>query len=233
MALSRGGSFTLAFVAFLAVFREGAETALFFQALISGTSGTLMPVVAGIGTGVVTLAVVFSLFYRFGVRIPLRPFFAAFPKDAHPMAILSSVVCALSTYYAHDDETSPEGFRLSMYRLMGKLPTIASYGYKKLMGLPFNYPQNALGFTQNFLQQMFAVPAEPYEVDPVVARALDVLFILHADHEQNCSTSTVRLVGSSQANLFVSISAGEEYTCGIRPNRRSECWGRRARPSQD
>jgi citrate synthase len=95
-----------------------------------------------------------------------------------------------------------------MYRLMGKLPTIASYGYKKLMGLPFNYPKNSLGFTQNFLQQMFSVPAEPYEVDPVVARALDVLFILHADHEQNCSTSTVRLVGSSQANLFVSISAG-------------------------
>jgi citrate synthase len=138
----------------------------------------------------------------------LRQFFGAFPKDAHPMAILSSVVCALSTYYHHDDETSPEGFALSMYRLMGKLPTIAACAYKKLMGQPFNYPDNSLGYTENFLKQMFAVPAEPYQVDPVVARALDVLFILHADHEQNCSTSTVRLVGSSQANLFVSISAG-------------------------
>ena len=138
----------------------------------------------------------------------LRHFFSAFPKDAHPMAILSSVVCALSTFYPHSDEMTTEAFSLSMYRLMGKLPTIASYAYKKLMGQPFNYPDNSLGYTENFLKLMFAVPAERYEVDPVVARALDVLFILHADHEQNCSTSTVRLVGSSQANLFVSISAG-------------------------
>ena len=138
----------------------------------------------------------------------LRQFFAAFPQDAHPMAMLSSVVCALSTFYEHKDETSPEGFAQSMYRLLGKLPSIAAYSYKKLLGQPFVYPDNRLGYCENFLRMMFSVPAEAYEADPVVARALNVLLILHADHEQNCSTSTVRLVGSSQANLFVSISAG-------------------------
>jgi len=138
----------------------------------------------------------------------MRQFFSAFPKDAHPMAILSSVVCALSTFYQQSDESTESGFRLSMYRLLGKLPTIAAFAYKRSIGQPFIYPDNSLEYCENFLNQMFAVPAEPYKNSPEVASALDTLFILHADHEQNCSTSTVRLVGSSQANLFASISAG-------------------------
>jgi citrate synthase len=138
----------------------------------------------------------------------MRAFFDAFPKDAHPMAILSSAVCALSTYYQQNDENSEEGIRLSMYRLMGKLPTIAAWAYRKSIGQPFVYPNNALEYCANYLNMMFAVPSEPYHVHPDVAKALDVLYILHADHEQNCSTSTVRMVGSSKANLFASISAG-------------------------
>jgi citrate synthase len=138
----------------------------------------------------------------------MRAFFDAFPKDAHPMAILSSAVCALSTYYQANDESSEEGMRLAMYRLMGKLPTIAAWAYKKSTGQPFVYPTNSLSYCANYLNMMFAVPAEPYHVHPDIAKALDVLFILHADHEQNCSTSTVRMVGSSKANLFASIAAG-------------------------
>lgn len=149
-----------------------------------------------------------SITYHTMLHEDMRQFFAAFPKDAHPMAILSSVVCALSTYYEHDDETSDEGFNLSAARLMGKLPTIAAYAYKKTVGQPFVYPDNSLEYGENFIHQLFSLPTESYTVPPEVVRALDVLLILHADHEQNCSTSTVRLVGSSQANLFASISAG-------------------------
>jgi len=138
----------------------------------------------------------------------MRHFFNAFPKDAHPMAVLSSAVCALSTYYQQADESTDEGLDLSMFRLMGKLPTIAAWSHKKAHGQPFTYPDNSLGYCENFLKMMFSVPAEKFEPHPDISKALDVLFILHADHEQNCSTSTVRMVGSSQANLFASVSAG-------------------------
>ncbi|OIV37503.1 citrate (Si)-synthase [Mangrovactinospora gilvigrisea] len=139
----------------------------------------------------------------------VKRFYDGFPKDAHPMAMLSSVVSALSTFY--QDSHNPFDDRqvnLSTIRLLAKLPTIAAYAHKKALGQPFLYPDNNLGLVENFLRMTFAVPPEDYDVDPVVADALDKLFILHADHEQNCSTSTVRLVGSSQANLFASISAG-------------------------
>src|SRR5512143_4155421 len=139
----------------------------------------------------------------------LRRFFDGFPRDAHPMAVLSSAVSALSTFYQDSpDPFDPEHVELSTARLIAKLPTIASYAYKKSIGQPFLYPDNTLGYVENFLRMTFGVPAAAYEVDPVVARVLDLLFILHADHEQNCSTSTVRLVGSSHANLFASVSAG-------------------------
>ena len=138
-----------------------------------------------------------------------RRFFDGFPRDAHPMAVLSSAVSALSTFYQDSlDPFDPEHVEISTVRLLAKLPTIAAYAYKKSIGQPFLYPDNALGPTENFLRMTFGVPAESYEVDPAIARALDVLFILHGDHEQNCSTSTVRMVGSSHANLFASVSAG-------------------------
>ncbi|MDQ1741985.1 MAG: citrate synthase, partial [Pseudonocardiales bacterium] len=139
----------------------------------------------------------------------LKRFFDGFPRDAHPMPVLSSAVSALSTFYQDSlDPFNPEQVDLSTIRLLAKLPTIAAYAYKKSVGQPFLYPDNSLGLVENFLRMTFGFPAEPYEVDPAVVRALDLLFILHADHEQNCSTSTVRLVGSSEANLFASISAG-------------------------
>ncbi|HEY4570941.1 MAG TPA: citrate synthase, partial [Kribbella sp.] len=139
----------------------------------------------------------------------MKRFFDGFPSDAHPMPVLSSAVSALSTFYqAFLDPSDTEDFELSAYRLLAKLPTIAAYAYKKSVGQPFLYPDNSLGLVENFLRMTFGFPAEPYDVDPAIARALDRLFILHADHEQNCSTSTVRLVGSSQANLFASVSAG-------------------------
>jgi citrate synthase len=125
------------------------------------------------------------------------------------MPVLSSAVSALSTFY--QDTLYPfddEKVEISTVRLMAKLPTIAAYAYKKSIGQPFLYPDNSLGYVENFLRMTFGVPAEQYEADPAVVKALDMLFILHADHEQNCSTSTVRLVGSSQANLFASVSAG-------------------------
>jgi citrate synthase len=139
----------------------------------------------------------------------MRRFFDGFPRDAHPMAVLSSAVSALSTFY--QDSLNPfdqEQVEISTIRLLAKVPTIASYAYKKAIGQPMLYPDNSLGYVENFLRMTFGVPATPYEVDPVAARVLDMLFVLHADHEQNCSTSTVRLVGSSQANLFASVSAG-------------------------
>jgi len=139
----------------------------------------------------------------------LKRFFDGFPRDAHPMPVLSSAVSALSTFYQDSlDPFDEEAVELSTIRLLAKVPTIAAYAYKKSMGQPFLYPDNSLGAVENFLRMTFGFPAEPYEVDQELTRALDVLFILHADHEQNCSTSTVRMVGSSQANLFASISAG-------------------------
>ncbi|MBM7076542.1 MULTISPECIES: citrate synthase [Micromonospora] len=139
----------------------------------------------------------------------MRRFFDGFPRDAHPMAVLSSAVSAISTFYQDSlDPFDSEHVEMSTVRLMAKVPTIASYAYKKSIGQPLLYPDNSLGYVDNFLRMTFGVPAEPYEVDPVVARVLDMLFVLHADHEQNCSTSTVRLVGSSNANLFASVSAG-------------------------
>jgi citrate synthase len=139
----------------------------------------------------------------------LKAFFGGFPRDAHPMPVLSSAVSALSTFY--QDSLNPfdePNVELSTIRLLAKVPTLAAYAYKKSIGQPFLYPDNSIGLVENFLRMTFGLPAEPYDVDPEVAKALDLLFILHADHEQNCSTSTVRLVGSSEANLFASISAG-------------------------
>ena len=139
----------------------------------------------------------------------MRSFYNGFPRDAHPMAILSSVVGALSTFYQDSlDVHNPDQVMMSIYRLMAKLPTIAAYSFKKHTGQPFVYPQNSLGYCENFLRMMFAVPSEPYEPDPDFVSALNLLLVVHADHEQNCSTSTVRMVGSSNANLFASISAG-------------------------
>ena len=139
----------------------------------------------------------------------MRSFYNGFPRDAHPMAILSSVVSALSTFYQDSlDPHDPEEVEISIHRLIAKLPTIAAYSYKKSFGQPFIYPHNSLNYCENFLRMMFAVPTEPYEPDPDFVQALNLLLIVHADHEQNCSTSTVRMVGSSDANLFASISAG-------------------------
>ena len=139
----------------------------------------------------------------------LKAFFGGFPRDAHPMPVLSSAVSALSTFYQDSlDPFDKEQVEISTVRLMAKLPTIAAYAYKKSVGQPFLYPDNSLSLTENFLRMTFGFPAEPYDLDPDMVKALDLLLVLHADHEQNCSTSTVRLVGSSQANLFASISAG-------------------------
>jgi citrate synthase len=139
----------------------------------------------------------------------LKRFFDGFPRDAHPMPVLSSAVSALSTFYQDSlDPFDHDQVEISTVRLLAKLPTIAAYAYKKSIGQPFLYPDNSLSLIHNFLRMTFGLPVAPYEVDPVVADALDLLFLLHADHEQNCSTSTVRLVGSTHANLFASVSAG-------------------------
>jgi citrate synthase len=135
-----------------------------------------------------------------------RRFFAALPKDAHPMPVCAAAVGALATFYQQPE--SEDLIRETIVRLIAKMPTIAAYSYKHSIGQPFVYPRNDLDYTTNFLHMMFANPCEEYRVDPVVAKAVDLLLILHADHEQNCSTSTVRLVGSSMANLYASISAG-------------------------
>ena len=139
----------------------------------------------------------------------MRRFFEAFPRQAHPMAVLSSGVSAISTFYQDSlDPFDSSHVEMSTIRLLAKLPTIASYAHKKSVGQPFLYPDNSLDYVPNFLRMTFGVPSVEYQVDPVVAKALDMLFVLHADHEQNCSTSTVRLVGSANANLFASVSAG-------------------------
>jgi citrate synthase len=136
----------------------------------------------------------------------MKKFFEGYPPTAHPMAILSSMVASLSTYYPHANLN--ENVDLNIIRLLAKATTIAAFSFKKSVGQPFIYPRNDLSYTANFLHMMFAVPAEPYKVSPVVDRALTMLLILHADHEQNCSTSTVRMVGSSEANLYAAVAAG-------------------------
>jgi len=139
----------------------------------------------------------------------MRRFFGGFPRDAHPMPVLSSAVSALSTFYQDSlDPFDPYQVEVSTIRLLAKMPTLAAYAHKKTVGQPFVYPDNSLSYVQNLMKMTFGVPAEEYIVDETVVKALDMLFILHADHEQNCSTSTVRMVGSSQANLFASVSAG-------------------------
>ncbi len=137
----------------------------------------------------------------------MKHFFDGYPAAAHPMAILSSMVCSLSAYYPESKNVF-DNFDMQVPRLLSKLRTIAAFSYKKSIGHPVIYPQNHLSYCANFLQMMFGVPAEPYEMDDDMVRALNILLILHADHEQNCSTSTVRLVGSSQANMYASVSAG-------------------------
>ncbi|TMB57583.1 MAG: citrate synthase [Chloroflexi bacterium] len=145
----------------------------------------------------------------------MRRFFDSFPKNAHPMAVLSAGASALSTFYQDSqDPFNAQHVEISIHRLLAKMPTIAAWAYKKSIGQPYVYPLNHLGYAANFLNMMFSVPAEPYEVDPIVAEALDLLLVLHADHEQNCSTSTVRMVGSSHANLFASVSAGLDALWG-------------------
>ncbi len=133
-------------------------------------------------------------------------FFDGLPKDAHPMPVCSAAVGALATFYQQPE--TDQSIRDTVTRLIAKMPTIAAHSYKHSIGQPFMYPQNRLNYCSNFLHMMFATPCEPYDVDPVLARAVDLLLILHADHEQNCSTSAVRVVGSSRANLFASIAAG-------------------------
>ena len=138
----------------------------------------------------------------------LKHMYSALPKDAHPMAACSTMVGALSTFYPDSlDPREPRQVEISAHRLIAKLPTLAAYAYKHSVGQPFLYPLNELDYVGNFLRMMFGNPCEDFEVDPVVRNALDLLFILHADHEQNCSTSTTRLVGSSMVNLFGTISA--------------------------
>lgn len=146
-----------------------------------------------------------KLTYHSMIHEDMKKFFEGFPPTAHPMAILSSMVSSLSTYYTDDPKSGPDQ---NIVRLLAKLKTIAAYAYKKSIGQPMIYPRNELSYVANFLHMLFAVPAEPYSVPKILEDALNALLILHADHEQNCSTSTVRLVGSSQANLYASISAG-------------------------
>ena len=146
-----------------------------------------------------------------------RLFFRALPKDAHPMAACSAMVSALATFYPDSlDPRRPYDVELSIHRLLAKLPTLAAYAYKHSIGQPFMYPDNKLSYVGNFLRMMFATPCDDFVVDPVVEKAVDLLLILHADHEQNCSTSTVRLVGSSHANMFAAISAGINALWGPR-----------------
>lgn len=143
------------------------------------------------------------------VNEDMRRIFNGFPVNAHPMGVMSSLISAMSGFYPDSyDEKAPDRTETHIIRLLAKFPTLATWCFKKSHGHPINYPKNSLDYCSNFLQMMFSLPVEEYHVDPVVAAALNKLLILHADHEQNCSTSTVRLVGSSKANLYSSISAG-------------------------
>ena len=142
------------------------------------------------------------------VHESIKRFYDGFPINSHPMAVCSAVVGSLATFYQNElSVRDDQEVEIAIHRLLAKLPTIAAYSYKKSIGQPLPYPDNSLDYSTNFLKMMFATPCEEYEVDPVIAKALEVLLILHADHEQNCSTSSVRLVGSSMCNLFASISA--------------------------
>jgi citrate synthase len=154
--------------------------------------------------------------YHTMVHEQIHNFYRGFRRDAHPMAIMCGVVAALSAFY-HDslDIWDPRQREISAYRLIAKIPTLAAMSYKYSLGQPFMYPRNDLNFAENFLYMCFAVPAEPYKINPVVANAMDKIFILHADHEQNASTSTVRLAGSSQANPFACVAAGIASLWGV------------------
>lgn len=148
----------------------------------------------------------YQVTHRTMLHEAMKKFFEGFPPTAHPMSVLSAMVSSLAAYYpTNGDATTLD---LNFIRLIAKLPTIAAFSYKKSIGQPFIYPNNSLDYSTNFLRMMFATPAEDYEVDPLLAETLDLLMILHADHEQNCSTSTVRMVASSGADLFASMSAG-------------------------
>jgi citrate synthase len=158
-----------------------------------------------------------SIRYHTMLHEDFKRFYGALPKDAHPMAACSAAVAALATFYPDSlDPRDPRQVEVSVHRLIAKMPTIAAYAFKHSIGQPFMYPDNRLSYVGNFLHLMFATPCEAYHVDPAVAKAIDLLLILHADHEQNCSTSTVRLVGSSMANLFAAISAGINALWGPR-----------------
>jgi len=146
-----------------------------------------------------------QLTYHSMIHEDMKKFFEGFPPGAHPMAILSAMVASLSTYYPGTEDDHSD---VNIVRLLAKVRTIAAYAYKKSIGQPTIYPKNDLSYCANFLHMMFAVPAEEYKVNPILVKALNMLLILHADHEQNCSTSTVRIVASSKANIFASISAG-------------------------
>ena len=148
--------------------------------------------------------------YHTLVHEDIKTILDGFPSNAHPMGVLSSLVTTLTAFYPEslDPNRSADKVNLSIIRILAKMPTFAAWAYKNEVGHPVNYPDNNLDYCSNFLKMMFALPAAQYEVDPVIANALDKLLILHADHEQNCSTSTVRVVGSSQASLYASISAG-------------------------
>ena len=144
------------------------------------------------------------------VHEDIKKILDGFPSNSHPMGVLSSLICSLTAFYPEslDPNRNEVEVNLSIVRLIAKIPTFAAWAFKNKVGHPVNYPDNSLDYCSNFLKMMFALPAERYDADPVVAKALDQLLILHADHEQNCSTSTVRIVGSSQASIYASISAG-------------------------
>lgn len=150
------------------------------------------------------------------VHEDMKRFYEAYPSKAHPMGILSALMCSLSTFYPESQNPNrPEEKKLlTIYRALGKMPTLAAWAYKNSIGHPVVYPLNKYSYTENFLHMMYSMPTYDYVPDPVVAKALDILLILHADHEQNCSTSTVRIVGSSQANLYSAISAGIDALWG-------------------
>ena len=150
----------------------------------------------------------YHLVHHSMVHESIKNLYDGFPNNPHPMAVCSAIVGSLATFYQNElNVRNEQEVEIAIHRLMAKLPTIAAYSYKKSIGQPFQYPDNTLSYSANFLKMMFSLPCEPYEVDEDAAKVLDVLLIMHADHEQNCSTSTVRLVGSSMCNLFASVSS--------------------------
>jgi citrate synthase len=156
-----------------------------------------------------------SITFHTMIHEDFKRFFGAMPKDAHPMAACSAAIGALATFYPDSlDPRDPRHVETSVHRLIAKLPTMVSYSYKHSIGQPFMYPRNDLGYVGNFLYMLFGTPCEPYEIDPVIKKAINLLLILHADHEQNCSASTVRIVGSAMGNLFSAVSAGIQALWG-------------------